>query len=68
MSRQAVETLVDRWLNDSTFRERVRQDPEGTIRGTGVHLDPDEWAALRSVDWRRSDEDLALQARDSKVF
>lgn len=66
MSRDAVETLVDRWLNDLAFRAQVRRDPAEAIRATGVHLDADEWAALRNVDWNLSDDELALQARDSK--
>ena len=65
MSREAVNELMDRWENDPAFRAQIRQDPEGTIRATGAQLDPDEWAALRSVDWSLSDEEL--QARANKA-
>lgn len=65
MSRQAVEDLMDRWMNDVAFRAQLRQDPEGTVRQTGAQLDQDEWAALRNVDWSLPDEEL--QARASKM-
>ena len=64
MSQQAVEQLLDRWMNEPQFREQLRQDPEGTVRGAGVELDADEWAALRSTDFNLSDEEL--QTRISK--
>ncbi len=62
MSRQAVEDLVDRWMNDPEFRDRMRQDPEATVRGSGADLDEQEWAALRAVDWTMSDEELTSRA------
>jgi hypothetical protein len=65
MSREAVEVLIDRWMNEPEFRDEMRADPEGTVRRTGVELDEDEWQALRSMDWTASDEEL--QARVSKI-
>ena len=62
MSREAIEELVDRWLNDPAFRTAVRQDPEGAIRATGVELDADEWAGIRKIDWSLSDEELSVRA------
>jgi hypothetical protein len=64
MSRQAVEELMDRWMNEPEFRQQMKNDPEGTVRATGVELDETEWSALRSMDWNASDEEL--QARASK--
>ncbi len=64
MSRQAVETLMDRWLNEPEFREALRQNPEGAVRQAGVELSEEEWAALRSVDWTLPDDQL--QARVSR--
>ncbi len=58
MSQAAVEALIDRWTNEPAFRERMRQDPEGAVRAAGVELDEEEWAALRAVNWRASDEEL----------
>ena len=65
MSRQAVEELMDRWMNEPAFRAEIRQDPEGTVRRSGAELDEDEWAALRSIDWSLPDEEL--RARASKL-
>jgi hypothetical protein len=64
MSMQAVETLLDRWMNEPGFREALRQDPEGAVRATGLVLSADEWDALRAVDFSLSDEEL--QARVSR--
>ncbi len=66
MSREAIETLMDRWMNEPTFREAMRRDPEGTVSGMGmgIDLDADEWAALRAIDWNLPDE--ALQERANK--
>ena len=65
MSREAVNELFDRWVNDAAFRQDVRTDAEGTVRRTGALLDEDEWAALRTVDWNQPD--VELQARVSKM-
>ncbi len=59
MSRASVEELVERWLEDPAFRAAVRQDPEGTVLATGLELDADEWAAIRSIDWSLSDAELS---------
>lgn len=65
MSREGVETLMDRWLNEPAFRSEMRADPEKTVRSIGVELSEDEWAALRRMDFSLSDEEL--QARISKA-
>ena len=62
VSREAVGELMDRWVNEPAFRERMRADPEGTVRSAGVQLEADEWAALRGVDWELPDEELAARA------
>ena len=62
MSREAVKTLIDRWMNDPGFRQELRADPEGAVRRTGAELDAEEWAALRSIDWSTSDEELTARA------
>ncbi len=64
MSRQAVEQLMDRWMNEPIFRDEIRRDPEGTVRRMNLELDEDEWAALRNMDWTLPDEEL--QARANK--
>jgi predicted ribosomally synthesized peptide with nif11-like leader len=65
MSREAIEELIDRWMNDPAFRAAVRQDPEGAVRGTGLELTADELAAVQGVDWSLSDEELSSRASKS---
>jgi hypothetical protein len=66
MSREAVETLIDRWINEPAFRQELRTDPEGAVRAAGAVLEAEEWAALRSVDWSLTDEEL--QTRVSRAL
>jgi hypothetical protein len=63
MSLEAVQALIDRWDHDPAFRAAVRQDPEGTIRATGVELDPLEWDAIRAIDWSLSDDELRARTQ-----
>jgi len=65
MSREAIEELIDRWMDDAAFRTAVRQDPEGTVQATGLELNADEWAAIRAIDWSLSDEELMTRASKS---
>jgi hypothetical protein len=65
MSREAVEQLIDRWINEPAFRQELRTNPEGAVRQSGTELDEEEWAVLRNIDWSLPDEEL--QARVSKA-
>ena len=58
MSREDAEKLMDRWMNDASFKGQMRADPVGTARGIGAMLDADDVAALQSIDWTLSDEEL----------
>lgn len=62
--RDGVDRLVDRWLTEPGFKDRMRNDPEGTVRAAGIELDEQEWATVRSVVYALSDE--ALRERVSK--
>jgi len=62
MSRQSIESLIERWMEDNSFRAAIRKDPESAIRGTGLELTPDEWSAVRNFDWTLSDEELSARA------
>lgn len=62
MSRENIEKLMDRWINEPAFREELRGDPEGVVRKSGMELDDDELAALKSIDWNLPDEELKLRA------
>jgi hypothetical protein len=57
-NQEAMQQLADRFVNDAEFRERMRQDPEGTANGSGLELDEEDRQALRSMDWDGSDEQL----------
>jgi hypothetical protein len=63
---ESMQQLADRFMNDTEFREQMRQDPEGAAEGAGVSLDEEDRQALRSVDWSGTDEEL--QERVSKRF
>ena len=65
MSRETVEKLMDRWINEPAFRTEMRKDPEAAVHSSGMELDQDEWAALRSVDWNLPDTEL--QSRMSRA-
>ena len=53
---ESMQQLADRFNNDAEFRKRMRQDPEGTAESTGLPLDDEDRQALRSMDWKSSDE------------
>ena len=65
MSRESVQTLMDRWINEPAFRTEMRKDPEAAVRHSGMELNEDEWAAVRGMDWTLPDTEL--QARMSKT-
>ena len=62
MSRESIESLVERWMEDPSFRSAVRADPEAAIRATGIELSTEEWAAVRNIDWSLSDEELTTRS------
>ncbi len=55
---ESMQQLADRFMNDAQFRERMKQDPEGTADSEGFQLDEEDRQALRSIDWSGSDEQL----------
>ena len=62
--KKGVEQLMDKWLNEPGFREKMKKDPEATVRACGITLDAQEWATVKNVVMTSSDE--ALLARASK--
>lgn len=60
-----IEPLIDRWVNDPSFRASVRRDAAGAVRAAGVTLTPDEEKVLQSMDWGQTDDQL--MARVSKM-
>lgn len=47
---ESMQQLADRILNDTGFREQMKQDPEGAARREGFALDEEDRQALKSVD------------------
>ena len=65
MNQETLETLLDKWMNDVSFLEQVRQNPEAAISQAGVALNDEDRQSLRTIDWSLSDEEL--QSRISKA-
>lgn len=59
-----LEQVMDRWMNDTSFREAMRRDPQGAVQDAGMALSPEDKAALQDIDWKQPDEQL--QQRVSK--
>ena len=55
---ESMQQLADRFMNDTQFREEMKQDPEGAAERSGYELDEEDRQALRSMDWSGSDEQL----------
>jgi hypothetical protein len=53
--------LADRFIHDASFREQMKQDPEGAAEGSSLPLDEGDKQALRSIDWSGSDEELKVR-------
>ena len=53
---ESMQQLAGRFMNDAQFRERMKQDPEGTADSTDLRLDEEDRLALRSIDWSGSDQ------------
>src|SRR5215211_4050131 len=62
-NQEAMSQLAERFMNDTDFREQMRQDPEGTAQRSGLQLDEEDPQALRSMDWSSSDEQFREQMR-----
>jgi len=65
MNHENVEILMDRWMNDPTFRADLRANPEQAVKSAGVTLNADELAALNNVDWSLSDDELTQRVTKS---
>ena len=55
---ESMQQLADRFMNDTDFREEMRQDPEGAAERSGYALDEEDRQALKSMNWGGSDEEL----------
>ena len=53
-----MQAVLDRWTEDPSFREGMRTDLDGTLKGAGIELDDDTVGQLRAVDWSQADAEL----------
>ena len=65
MNPTSMLELANRYLNDPQFKERMRQDPEGTAQSTGLTLDDEDRQSIRDWDMSSSGEE-ELKDRISK--
>jgi hypothetical protein len=65
MNLTSMHELCNRYLDDSQFREQMRQDPVGTAQSTGLAFDDEDRESIRNWDWGPSGEEV-LRERTSK--
>jgi hypothetical protein len=58
METNGLAAVMDRFTNDETFREEMKNDPEGAIQRGGFDLDASEWDTVKNMDWSLPGEDL----------
>ena len=58
MSEQGAQMIADRWVEDESFRQQLRQDPQAAATSIGADLDAEQVEFLRSMDWSQSDDQL----------
>ena len=66
MDKSDVDKLVNRWMNEPDFRKKMKENPEETIKASGIRLDEKDKKALQGIDWKLPDEEL--QKRASNFF
>ena len=66
MDKSDVDKLVNRWMNEPDFRKKMKENPEETIKASGIRLDEQDKKALQGIDWKLPDEEL--QKRASNFF
>jgi hypothetical protein len=65
MASEAVDQLMDKWLNEPGFKEQLLADPEATVQAAGWTLSDDDWAVVRNVVAGLGDQEL--EGRISKL-
>ena len=61
MSERQIEAMVERWMRDQDFRERMRVAPLETAEAEGFALSEEEKRALEQLDMSGADDELAAQ-------
>jgi hypothetical protein len=58
LSQEALEEIMDRWMNDPSFRSTFSADPEGTAAQEGFSLTEDELESLKAMVSEAPGEEL----------
>ena len=56
-----IDNLLDRWMNEPGFKDKLVDNPEATVAAAGLSLTADEWATLRTAVMGMADGDLATR-------
>ena len=65
MRNDVVQKLVDRWEKDMAFHDIGKLAiPDHLLHKPGK-LTEDEWAAIRKINWKQSDAELAQRITKS---
>ena len=64
MNQETVEMLIDKWMNDVSFREEMRSNPHAVLEKSGITISDEDKEIIEKIDWSLSDEELL--ARVSK--
>ncbi|MEP7378938.1 MAG: Os1348 family NHLP clan protein [Chloroflexota bacterium] len=63
----ALEALLERWTNDTTFRDEYDADPEQAIRSAGLELSDEDWRAIREAKFELTDGLLPARVNKPRV-
>ena len=63
----SMQAVLDRWTEDPSFREGMRTDVDGTLKGAGIELDDDTAGQLRALDWNQSDAELEALLEKARI-
>lgn len=55
---EAIEAVLDRWTNDASFKERLRDNPRAALAECGIELTDAQLATMGTVDLSMSVEQL----------
>jgi hypothetical protein len=58
MDKQSGQMLLDRWVEDESFRSQMRSDAVSAAGSIGAELSTEDIEFLRSIDWTLSDQEL----------
>lgn len=56
--KKTMEQLLDRWMNDPSFKDQLRSDPKTTLKSYGIDATDDMVKSLKAVSSNASVEEL----------